>query len=280
MVSRDVSEFAKRILRAQANPRADVSATQLFIMSGQRGDTFRNQVRREVQRIRDLKTSIGSQPKSVAEFKLSQQAEAGVQVSLRARELGFKSTKAFLESQAQKRQVEKKILDIKKIREQRLIEQKKRLPKVTITQLPPTKLPPPQKRIIPTDKKKFISFDKELLERRGKRVKGFFRGDVKDVDLKKAEEILQMSIDPSLSFFGKQALIEEAKIKQDIDKFSQQRLNFFQNQINEGKISVEEANKKLQIEINNKQEKIINQSEFFKKDGPSKRDSTLNPLSF
>ncbi|KKM68687.1 hypothetical protein LCGC14_1458360 [marine sediment metagenome] len=97
---------------------------------------------------------------------------------------------------------------------------------------------------------------------------------------KEVSEILQLSIDPSLKFFNKQQLREEAGLRQTIDNFSQQRLNFYQGQIDKGILSVDNANKLLEKDIDNKINSEVEKSAFFKTDGASKRDPTLTRLAF
>ena len=117
----------------------------------------------------------------------------------------------------------------------------------------PTIIPPIKKAVI---RKKEITPDKEI------------------------SKVLQLSINPKLDFFSKQQLKEEAGIRQKINNFSQERLSFYQRQINAKQINVATANKKLQEDINKRVNQEVGKSEFFKPEGATKRSPTLTRLGF
>ena len=126
-------------------------------------------------------------------------------------------------------------------------------------------------------------------KRRRDKIPGFTFGDTREKLLVKEEKkltekeiskILQLSIDPSLSVFNKEQLREEAKLRKNVDDFSKQRLDFYQNQINKGILSVDNANKLLEKDIDQRINTEVKKSEFFREEGAEKRDPTLSRLAF
>ena len=220
---------------------------------------------RELRTAKDLRTEIGTQTverkEQIRVFESRRQRqEAGIRsqfIRSQIKEARAKKLSQALRLKARKLGLEP--IRVKGIQRFRDIRTKKiitRLPTIKIKRIIPT-------RITPTPKKIF-TFKETPIK--------------KELSDKEIGEILKISVDPSLSFFNKKRLNEEARITKNIDNFSKQQSNFLQNKIDRGEISVEEANKILKKNVDNKLDDLVSKNEFFKSNG--EREGTLTQLGF
>lgn len=109
-------------------------------------------------------------------------------------------------------------------------------------------------------KEKLISIDKELGKERREKLKEFVKKEI------------------GFNFFEKEQNRQETKIQNEINTFAQNRQDFYQGRVNKGEISVDEANKKLEKDIDQKFNKSVSQSEFFR--SKDQRRVTSNSIAF
>lgn len=80
------------------------------------------------------------------------------------------------------------------------------------------------------------------------------------------------------NMYENKAKQEENKISQEIKNYANSRQAIIQSQVDSGKVSVGQANKILEADIDKKYNILINQSEFF--GDKNKRDQTTNSLAY
>ena len=109
--------------------------------------------------------------------------------------------------------------------------------------------------------KKFIPIiDKELGKERRAKVLPFIKKEL------------------GIGLFQKESDKEETKIQKDINTFAENRQGVLQKQVNAGTLSVDNANKKLNQDIDKRFNENLNKSEFFREKNP--RKPTTNSVSF
>jgi len=162
--------------------------------------------------------------------------------------------------------------------------------KVVGTAKPPTPSPPrrpsrirrellftplPKKDIItPLERARIIK-----KERAAKFKRKFIPTISKDVGKERREKFKTfIKKEIGFNFYEKEANKRGDKIFNEVSSFGDNRLNFYQGEVNAGRMFVGEADRRIQIDVARKQGELINKDEFFRE--KNSRKPTTNSVSF